>query len=313
MDKMKKIILLTLALTLPFSAKAGPITSPITNTAGATSFSNSGGGAGGAGGAGGVGTGIGVGTVDLTIGAQSAVLNPTLTSNPTQTQTSNPTLTSSVNPNQQITQNFEGSKAIPNMSGTYAPSRDVQLYGQQGGTANVAGSKTQIKAIFKAKYRDVVTIDGVKLIVVTSKEINNYKHSDEETADNVITTWIYPPYPIDVLGTITLSPDKHGNVVDGSTLKYVLQTYLDEHYTGLRAVTIDELISTTYGNTSAGNGFALNPTVAASLAAQIVTNGTMAYSSNKGNVQPEGWVGYSVFLVSKKALENFPLIKQCRD
>ena len=273
------------------------------NNSSATSFGvglMTNGGAGGAGGAG--------GTASSTSSIGDITNKQSQSQDQTQTQANKQQANSSAtnggqNSSQSITQNFEASRVLPITSSTFAQSRDVQLYGQQGGTSNIIGASTQLKNGFLRKNREVVTGDDVRLVIVTSLDIDKYKYDNKQVLGNTVEVWKTLPNSSDIIGTVTLSPSKRGDSVDANTLIYALQKYLDKHYDGLKAVTVTELLSSTYGNNSGGSAWGLSPSLASAFTTNLVANLAGAGTINNANITPEGFVGLSVFIVSKYSIE----------
>ncbi len=207
------------------------------------------------------------------------------------------------NSSQSITQNFQASRVLPNLPGlAYAQQRDVQLYGQQGGTANIAGMNLQAKLRFRPAKREVIVSDDVRIIFVSSPALEKYKYSKKQEKGNRIDFWQYIPADRDVLASATVSPAKSGENVDLNSELFALQNYLDANYDGLIAVSTNELLATTYGNKSKGSSGAISPSAALAATTNLVFGGGASGGSNNAEIWAEGRIGATFFIVDLSSL-----------
>ena len=197
-----------------------------------------------------------------------------------------------------VNQNFEASEipiTLPNTA--YVPSRDIQLYGQQGETPNVKSAFSELHARFIPKYYTKYEGDSgeTRLVIVTSQKIKPFKSSIRKKGNEIVVI----SYPIsNVLGTITIYPKDDGNRVDVNTLLHDVQVYLDDNYDGVFAVTQDSLLSSTYGVASHGGGRTLNPSSVVNPGNWIIGLAG-GLNGNNASVRPVGYVGLTLFLTDK--------------
>lgn len=198
-----------------------------------------------------------------------------------------------------VNQNFEASKiplSLPNTAQSYQ--RDLQLYGQQGGTPNVGASLVQLNYRFTPKNRvkSVGESGDTKLVIVTSSDIDSHIKTEKSIKENFILTSQVPVSY--VIGSITVYPKDDGNVVDVNTLIYDVQKYLDGNYEGIYAVTREDLLTSTYGLKSNGNGYSINPSGVTD-PGRFILGLAGAVGGNKANTRPVGYVGLTLFLTDK--------------